>query len=59
MDLNDYLKAHQITIVNVKDIQSITFVEDSEQPKDRYKCYMEINIDDIEDSFLLQIILNV
>ena len=59
MDLKDFLKAHHISSVNVKDIPSITFVEDSEQPKDRYKCcYMEINIDDIEDSFPLQINFN-
>lgn len=59
MDLKDYLKAHQINNINVKDIPSITFVEDAERPKSRIvSCYMEINIDDIEDSFPLQINVN-
>ena len=54
MDLKDYLKVHQINNINVKDIPSITFVEDAERPKSRIvSCYMEINIDDIEDSFPL------
>jgi len=52
MDLKDYLRAHQISIIRVKDIPNITFVEDLEQPESRIiSCYMEINIDEIEDNF--------